>query len=124
MNTADRLQRMMADLNNSGHLRRIGQLFSETVLFQVGSDEFFLFFEKGRIVGIESGPSKKIPWRFALRSDAFAMNEFWKPKPAPGYHDIFGLVKFGKATIDGDILILVKNLRFFKEVLALGKSRE
>lgn len=115
---------MTTDLNNSVHLLRVGQLFSETVLFQVGAEEFFIFFEKGRIVGIESGPSKKIPWRFAFRSDLFAMKEFWKPKPVPGYHDIFGLVKIGKATIDGDILILVKNLRFFKEFLALGKGCE
>ena len=42
--------------------------------------------------------------------------------PAPGFHDLFGLVKIGRGRIDGDILLLVKNLRFFKEFMALGRD--
>jgi hypothetical protein len=30
-------------------------------------------------------------------------------------------VKIGRGRIDGDILALVKNLRFFKEFMALGR---
>ena len=67
------------------------------------------------------GPSRKTPWRFALRTDAAALAEFWQPRPEPGFHDIFGLVKIGRGRIDGDILALVKNLRFFKEFMALAR---
>ena len=45
-----------------------------------------------------------------------------QPRPEPGFHDIFGLVKIGRAEILGDILALVKNLRFFKEVMALPRE--
>jgi len=31
-------------------------------------------------------------------------------------------VKYGHGRIDGDILVLVKNLRFFKEFMALGRK--
>jgi hypothetical protein len=109
-------------LEQKPHLLRLGRLFSDTVLIQIDSEEFYLFFEKGRIANIQKGPSKNIPWRFALRTEASAMNEFWTKIPKPGFHDIFGLVKYGKANIDGDILALVKNLRYFKEFLALGKE--
>ncbi|MDT8346127.1 MAG: hypothetical protein RQ752_17005, partial [Thermohalobaculum sp.] len=70
------------------------------------------------------GPSMKTPWRFALRSDPEALARFWQPLPAPGFHDIFGLVKIGRGRIEGDILCLVKNLRFFKEFMALGREME
>ena len=121
---SERLRGMAAVLNETPHLLRLGRLFSETILLQIGTDEFYIHFEKGRVLTIQQGPSKKISWRFALRVEPAAMAEYWKPMPAPGFHDIFGLVKYGKALIDGDILMLVKNLRYFKEFLALGKMKE
>ena len=117
----DTFRTMQADLEKAPHLQRLGRLFSETVLIEVDGEEFYLSFEKGRIVRIEPGPSRKTPWRFALRTDAAALKKFWQARPAPGFHDIFGLVKIGRGRIEGDILALVKNLRFVKEVLALPR---
>ncbi len=117
-----KLEHMAEELSRKAHLLRLGRLFSETVLLQLGDDEFYLTFEKGQLAEIGEGPSRKTPWRFALRTDAEALAAFWQPKPEPGFHDIFGLVKIGRARVDGDILTLVKNLRFFKEFLALGRE--
>ncbi|MEW5423583.1 hypothetical protein HNS03_16825 [Amorphus sp. 3PC139-8] len=116
------LQRMQAACADKPHLRRLGALFSDTVLLEIGDQAFYLHFHRGVLERIEEGPSRKIPWQFALRTDAQALEEFWKPLPKPGFHDIFGLVKIGRARIDGDILRLVRNLRFFKEFMALGRS--
>lgn len=109
-------------LDQKPHILRLGRLFSETVLIEVDGDEYYLVFEKGRVVSVTEGPSRKTPWRFALRTDADALQKFWQMRPEPGFHDIFGLVKIGRGRIDGDILSLVKNLRFFKEVLALPRA--
>ena len=119
--TRRRLDHMVAALGQTPHLLRMGSLFNETVLIEIDSDEFYLTFEKGRVVDIKEGPSKKLPWRFALRADGKALEKFWQPVPQPGFHDIFGLVKYGPGRIDGDILTLVKNLRYFKEFMALGR---
>jgi len=116
-----RFERMQTDLNRTPHLKRLGALFSETVLIQVDDEEFYLFFDKGQLARIEPGPSRKTPWRFALRTDADALARFWEPIPAPGFNDIFGLIKIGRGRIDGDILCLVKNLRFFKEFMDFGR---
>lgn len=118
------LERMQARLAATPHLLRIGRLFSETVQLRVDGDEYYLTFEKGALVGIAAGPSRKTPWRFALITDADALARFWQSRPAPGFHDIFGLVKIGRGRIDGDILALVKNLRFFKEFMALAREEE
>lgn len=114
---------IQAGLEQSPHLQRLGRLFSETVLIEVDGNEHYLTFEKGRLVQIVPGPSRRTPWRFALRTDADALHSFWQPRPAPGFHDIFGLVKIGRGRIDGDILCLVRNLRFFKETMALPRAR-
>jgi hypothetical protein len=118
----DRFQAMQRKLDDTPHLLRLGRLFSETVLVEVDGSETYLAFEKGRLVSVTPGPSRKTPWRFALRTDSAALEAFWQARPAPGFHDIFGLVKIGRGRIDGDILALVKNLRFFKEVMALARQ--
>jgi hypothetical protein len=115
------LARMQSRLNSTPHLLRLGRLFSETVLLEVDGAEFYLTFRDGRLEQIAEGPSRKTPWRFALRTDAEALARFWQSRPAPGFHDIFGLVKIGRGRIEGDILCLVKNLRFFKDFMALAR---
>lgn len=117
----DTLARMQTRLHDSPHLLRLGRLFSETVLLQVDGAEFYLTFREGRLDSIAEGPSRKTPWRFAFRTDAEALAQFWQPIPKPGFHDLFGLVKIGRGRIDGDILVLVKNLRFFKEFMGLAR---
>ena len=115
-------QTIQTRLNKTPHLLRLGRLFSETVLVEIDGQEIYLTFDRGHLVEVAPGPSRKTPWRFALRTDAAALAEFWRPRPVPGFHDIFGLVKIGRGRIDGDILCLVKNLRFFKETMALPRA--
>jgi hypothetical protein len=120
----DIFKSIQAQLNATPHLLRLGRLFSETVLIDVDGEEIYLTFDMGRLAEVTPGPSRKTPWRFALRTDANALAQFWQARPEPGFHDIFGLVKIGRGRIDGDILVLVKNLRFFKDVMALARAQE
>lgn len=120
----DILQTMQAALLRRPHLLRLGRLFNETVLLEVDGEEYYLTFEKGALLAITEGPSRRTPWRFALRTDRAALEEFWQATPRPGFHDIFGLVKVGRGRIDGDILMLVRNLRYFKEFMALARRKE
>lgn len=117
----DTFTQIQTRLEETPHLLRLGRLFSETVLIEIDGNEFYLTFEKGRITEVVQGPSRKTPWRFALRTDGDALQKFWQARPEPGFHDIFGLVKIGRGRVDGDILVLVKNLRFFKEVISLAR---
>lgn len=114
---------MQARLNATPHLLRLGRLFSDTMLLSVDGAEYYLTFDKGHLTEIRPGPSRKTPYRFALITDSAALEAFWRPIPEPGFHDIFGLVKIGRGQIVGDILTLVKNLRFFKEFMALPRAR-
>ena len=118
------LKDMQARLNATPHLLRLGTQFTETVQLRIDGDEYYLKFDRGRLVAITEGPSRKTPYRFALITDADALWRFWDARPAPGFHDIFGLLKIGRGRIEGDILALVKNLRFFKEFMALARREE
>lgn len=119
---AHRFAAMAEALAGRAHLARLGALFSETVLIEVDGQELYLTFHRGALETITPGPSRKIPWRFAIRVDREALMKFWDPMPEACFHDIFGFVKTGRGRIEGDILVLVKNLRFFKEFMALGRE--
>ncbi|MEP1765529.1 MAG: hypothetical protein ABJJ53_02575 [Sulfitobacter sp.] len=121
MHVIEVFQEIQKQLNATPHLLRVGSLFSETVLIEIDGGEIYLTFEKGHLVDVTPGPSRKTPWRFAFRTDRDALQRFWQPVPEPKFHDIFGLVTIGRGKIDGDILCLVKNLRFFKSVMALPR---
>lgn len=116
------LQQMQKELDSRSYLMRLGALFSDTVLLEIDGKEYYLYFERGRLSRIAAGQSRCTPWRFAVRTDSEALQEFWRRFPKPGFHDIFGLAKIGRARIEGDILTLVRNLRFFKEFIALPRE--
>lgn len=97
------LERMQQHLEAAPYLLRFGRLFPEAVLLQVDADEIYLTFEKRHLVQIARGPSKKPPYRFAFHTDADALARFWEYRPAPGFHDIFGLVKIGRTRPLSDV---------------------
>jgi len=43
--------------------------------------------------------------------------------PAPGYHDLFAMKKLGVARVEGDLVPLMANLRYVKDVLAAPRRR-
>ena len=77
----DTFKHIQSTLQETPHLLRLGRLFSEIVLIEVDGNEYYLTFEKGRIVSVDEGPSRKTPWRFALRTDAEALGEILAGAP-------------------------------------------
>jgi hypothetical protein len=62
-------------------------------------------------------------WTFALRASEEAWRRFWEPVPAPGYHDLFAMKKLGVARIEGDLIPLMANLRYVKDVVAAPRRK-
>ena len=108
----------LADLVNAdAALVRRGRYLTTDFLVEVGDEPFQVSVEHGRIAGVTRGAAPVRPWRFAIRASAETWREFWQPVPRPGYHDLFALTRFGRARIEGDLLPLMANLRYVKEVL-------
>jgi len=104
-------------VNADAALVRRGRFLTCDFLVEVGDAAYEVSVEQGRIAGVTRGLVAVRPWRFAIRASAEAWREFWQPVPRPGYHDLFALTRFGHARIEGDLLPLMANLRYVKEVL-------
>lgn len=105
-------------VNADAALIRRGQFLTTEFLVQVGDVPYLVTVVQGRIEGVERGPFLLRAWSFAIRAPADAWRRFWEPVPAPGYHDLFAMAKRGEATLEGDLQLLMANLRYVKEVLA------
>lgn len=104
-------------VNNDAGLVRRGRHLTATFLVEAGDAEFLVRVAEG-VVSVERGPFLMRAWTFALRASAETWQRFWEPMPAPGYHDLFAMKKLGVARIEGDLVPLMANLRYVKDVVA------
>jgi len=104
-------------------LLRRGRFLTVTFLVEVGSTAYLIHVVQGRVMRVERGPFLMREYAFAIRASEDAWRRFWEPTPAPGYHDIFAMAKAGHARIEGDLVPLMANLRYVKDLLAAPRPR-
>ena len=121
MTPADRFARLPDLLPADGDLIRRGRRLDVDCRIDVGSEPFFLAIRDGALASLERGTRLMRSTAFSLRATDEAWTNYWKPIPAPGWHDLFALTKRGAASIDGDLRPLLQNLQYFKDLLALPR---
>lgn len=105
-------------VNADTALVRRGRYVSLAFLVGVGEAEYIVAVREGHI---ESVAPRRLPTEtgiFSVRAAADVWDEHWKPVPKRDRHDLFNMVSAGLATLDGDLLPLMQNLQYFKDVLA------
>ena len=107
---------------DAGLVRR-GRFLTATFLVEVGPTAYLIHVVHGRVTRVERGPFLMREYAFAIRASEEAWGRFWEPVPAPGYHDVFAMAKAGHARIEGDLVPLMANLRYVKDLLALPGGR-
>ena len=104
-------------VNNDSALVWRGRFVNCDILVGIGNLDYIVKIEEGRVtaarlrrLNIESG-------LFAIRASAKIWEEFWRPMPKRGHHDLFSMMAAGLAQIDGDLLPFMQNLQYFKDLL-------
>ena len=110
-------------VNADALLLRRGRYLTTTFLVEMDEVQYLVRVVEGRIASVERGPFLMRPWSFAVRASADAWRRFWEPVPAPDYHDLFAMKKLGVARVEGDLVPLMANLRYVKDVLAAPRRR-
>jgi hypothetical protein len=109
-------------VNADSHFVWRGRNLSASCLVQIGTTEYLLRCEEGRINECRKGLPLMCSWDFALRGSIRAWNELWQDPPKPGWHDLFALTKLGEITMDGNLYPLMSNLQFFKDIITLPRK--
>lgn len=105
-------------VNGNEALLRRGRYVSLDFTVGVGDIDYVIGVREGRIETVEERRLPTHSGRFAVRAGRGTWQEHWQPMPRRGRHDLFSMVADGVATFDGDLLPLMQNLQYFKDVLA------
>lgn len=99
-----------------------GRLVRTRLLIDAGQQAAVVTVVDGRVTEIVDAGTLVMPaWAFALRSPAQEWEEFWEPRPRPGHHDLFALLRRRQLRIEGDMYPFMSNLLYFKALLALPR---
>jgi len=122
MSPADRFARLPDLLAADTDLIRRGRWLMVECRIDVGSEPFFLSIHKGALAALDRGARLMRSTAFSVRATDEAWTNYWEPIPAPGWHDLFALIKHGAASMDGDLRLLLQNLQYFKDLLTLPRK--
>jgi hypothetical protein len=111
-------------VNSDQALIRRGRFLTTTFLLEVGQAAWLVKIFEGRIVSVTPGPFVMPSAAFALRAPEDEWAKFWSIRPPPGSNDLMALVKRRVLKAEGDLHILMANLRYFKEALAKLRQTE
>ena len=105
-------------INSNPAIVRWGRGMNETFMLGVGDTQFLVSVREGKIEKVEQGPFTQRSWRFAIRAKEECWKKFWEKTPAPGWHDLFALLRRGDVTFEGDQRVLMAYLLYVKLALA------
>jgi hypothetical protein len=105
-------------VNRDPAIVRWGRHMNETFMLEVGDVQYVVTVRNGRVDAVEKGPLVMRPWRFAIRARRECWEKLWQKTPAPGWHDLFALLRRGEVAFEGDQRVLMAHLLYLKLVLA------
>ena len=102
------------DLTNSDDtIAAMAKYYTCTFMFDMEKAKVIIEMHDGKVKNINTNPSPLDPYDFALRASANTWKEFGQPIPKPMYHGIWSASFLKDLKIEGNHLVLMKNLRNF-----------
>ena len=115
------LDRIEELVNRDPAILRWGRRMNAAFMVEVGDVQYLLSVRDG-LLAVEKGPFTQRSWRFAIRATKESWEKFWQKTPAPGWHDLFALLRRGDVAFEGDQRLLMAYLMYVKLVLAAPRK--
>lgn len=118
------LTQIIESVNSDESLVRRGRYVNLTFQLGIDNDDYLVTVENGRLVSIQPRTLSTETGVFSVRAQLQHWHKFWQPLPPRDYQDLFSMLPKQYAQIDGDVLPLMQNLQYFKDLLACGRELE
>jgi hypothetical protein len=105
-------QSFAATTNSDPEIQAHGKYFTCSYLLDMTDHSFVVEMVGGQAVNITVDPGPlDVRYQFAIRASADTWRNFGVPVPAPMYHGIWAASFQRDMTLEGDLLVLMQNLR-------------
>ena len=99
--------------NSDETIGAMAKYYSCSFMFDMEKAKVIIEMHDGKVQNIHTNPGPVDPYDFALRASANTWKEFSQPMPKPMYHGIWSASFRKDLKIEGNHLVLMKNLRNF-----------
>ena len=99
--------------NNDETIAAMGKYYTCSFLYNMELEKVLIEMQDGKVKRIDTRPGPIDAYDFALRASAATWREFARPVPRPMFHGIWAAMFREDLTIEGNHLVLMKNLRNF-----------
>ena len=99
--------------NSDETIGAMAKYYSCSFMFDMEKAKIIIEMHDGKVKNINTNPGPLDPYDFALRASAKTWREFGQTIPKPMYHGIWAASFLKDLKIEGNHLVLMKNLRNF-----------
>ena len=99
-----------------------GKFFTCSYLLDMETTKVLIRTHAGKIENITINPGPLDHYQFAIRASADTWRKFSQPTPPPMYHGIWAATFQRDMKLEGDLLVLMQNLRCITTQLELLRS--
>jgi hypothetical protein len=109
--------------NEDPEIAAHGKYFTCAYQLDMTDHHFVVDVSKGKVVDVVVDPGPlDAPYQFTIRASADTWRNFGVPVPAPMYHGIWAASFQRDMTLEGDVLVLMQNLRCITRQIELLRT--
>jgi hypothetical protein len=120
VDTANWVQQFRQQSDNDAELQANGKHYSCSFLLDAEQHHYLLHMHKGKVeaIAVDPGPLDE-HYQFAIRASADTWRKFSQKTPPPMYHGIWAASFRRDMRLEGDLLVMMQNLRCLTRQLEL-----
>ena len=99
--------------DNDETIQCMGRYYTCSFMYDMTDCKVIVEMHDGKVKDINTDPAPLDPYDFALRASAQTWREFAKPVPKPMFHGIWAASFCEDLKLEGNLLVLMQNLRNF-----------
>ena len=119
-----RLNEMQQRVNDNSALVHRGRFVTLTFTLGIGKTDYLVDIAAGKTANIRQRRLPTDSGVFAIRANSDSWRRHWQPIPPRDYHDIFAMLAKEYLSVDGQLIPLMQNLQYFKDVIASIRQRD
>ena len=109
-------------VNSNKKLVDNGKWLNLTFTFGYGNNDYLFEINNGRILSINRRDLQTKSGIFKIHADTKSWEKHWLTIPPRDYHDIFAMLAKKIVSIDGNLIPLMQNLQYFKDIIASNRQ--
>lgn len=109
-------------VNSNQKLVDNGKWLNISFTFGYGNNDYLFEINNGRILSISRRDLQTKSGIFKIHADTKSWEKHWLTTPPRDYHDIFAMLAKKIVTIDGNLIPLMQNLQYFKDIIASNRQ--